>query len=328
MKRRWSFRARLFAGALAWSIGLLVLTSAGLAHMMDRHPYSPRVVHRALQHPITMAFTLGCLIVGVLQIRSGLSGIDRVRQQLAALHDGRARRLEGSYPSEVEPLVADLNLLLDQRDEAVQRALTTAGNLAHGLKTPLAVLTNEAARASASGAADVASSIDQQVMRMRRQVDYQLARARVLSGNVGVTRCILRESVDGLVRVLVRLHDDRDLAIDVDVDAALSIRALRSDVDEILGNLLDNACRWAKRRVLVTATSSDGAVYISVDDDGPGLAAEMWDRVLLRGVRADEAGGSGLGLAIARELSELYGGALTLGRSELDGLRATVRLPI
>lgn len=323
-----SFRGRLLAGAFAWSIGLLVLASAGLAHALDNHPGAPRVVHGILQHPLTSVFTIACLAFGLLQVRTALSGLDRVRAQLGALHDGRERRLDGAFPSEVQPLVTDLNRLLDQRDQTVQRASTAAGNLAHGLKTPLAVLTVEAERTAAAGHGDLAASIQQQVDQMRRQVDYHLARARATSGQASGARSTLRESIDGLVRTLTRLHATRDLAIDVQVDPALSVRVRRADVDEMLGNLLDNACRWARSRVLVAASQEEGRVTVTVDDDGPGIAPEMWSRVLQRGVRADESGpGSGLGLAIVRDLAELYEGAIALGRSPLGGLRVLLELP-
>jgi signal transduction histidine kinase len=138
----------------------------------------------------------------------------------------------------------------------------------------------------------------------------------------------VRDSVDGLVRALTRLHARRGLVIDVRVDHAVLVRGERADIDEMLGNLLDNACRWARTRVVVEAAPAAETVAITVDDDGPGLPPEMWDRVLQRGVRADESGaGSGLGLAIVRDLAELYGGSIVLGASAIGGLRAELRLP-
>lgn len=326
MTRQWSLRARLFAGALAWSVGLLIVASMALAHSVDHSPQARNVVHAVLQNPLAAVFTTACLAVGVWQIRRALSGLDRIRGSMAALHAGTAARLDGAFPSEVQPLVNDVNALLDEREAAVRRALTTAGNLAHGLKTPLAVLTNEADRARAAGALDIAASIDQQVARMRRQADYHLARARSMAGAAPGAETPLRASVDGLVRVLVRLHDERDLSIEVSIADGLTVPALRSDVDEILGNLLDNACRWATTRVAVCATAANGTVTITIEDDGPGVPQEMWDRVLQRGVRADETGSSGLGLAIARELVELYRGSIELSGSPLGGLRVTVRI--
>jgi signal transduction histidine kinase len=164
---------------------------------------------------------------------------------------------------------------------------------------------------------------------MRRQVDYHLAHARAAaSGATPGARCAIRESVEGLSRTLRRLHADRGLAIEITVATEHEVRAQREDLDEMLGNLLDNACTWARSRVGVTSSENGTGVTIAVDDDGPGLDPSLRDAVLQRGVRADEvAPGSGLGLAIVRDLAELYGGSIALGASPLGGLRATLRLP-
>jgi signal transduction histidine kinase len=164
---------------------------------------------------------------------------------------------------------------------------------------------------------------------MRRQVDYHLAQARAAApGSVPSAPCLLLPSVQGLTRTLLRIYADRGVAIDVDVSPDHSVRGQREDLEEMLGNLLDNACKWAKSRVKIQSTKEDGAVLITVDDDGPGLPASMRDLVLQRGTRADEtAPGSGLGLAIVRDLAELYNGSITLTDSPLAGLRATLRLP-
>jgi signal transduction histidine kinase len=326
MKRSWSLRGRLLAGAVAWSLGLLVLASVAMVFVIERHRGAPGLVHGALRQPLAVVVALGCIAAGLFQVRRGLSGLDRIRRQLAALHDGRERRLTGAFPTEVEPLVADLNRLLDQRDETVARALEAAANLAHGLKTPLSVIAAETDRAAAGGDPDAAASIRQQVDRMQRQVDYQLARARAALGPV--TSSVLRESLDGLLRTLSRLHAARDLAIDVRVDAHHGVRVSRADLDEVLGNLLDNACHWARARVVVTAAPVVGGIAVSIDDDGPGIERGMRDAVLRRGVRADESvAGHGLGLAIVRDVAEIYGGSIALGESPMGGLRATLVLP-
>ena len=164
---------------------------------------------------------------------------------------------------------------------------------------------------------------------MRRQIDYHLAHARAAaSGAATGARSSVAECADGLARTLPRLYPDRALTIDVRVDAAHDVRVQREDLDEMLGNLLDNACKWARSRVVVASAPSGSAVVIDVDDDGTGLAEEMREKVLLRGVRADEkAAGSGLGLSIVRDLADVYGGSVALGRSPLGGLRATLTLP-
>ena len=269
------------------------------------------------------------MVVGLWQAKRGLSALDDLRAQLSAVRGGRERRVEGAYPAEVEPLVADLNALLEHREHAVRRAVAKAGDLAHGLKTPLAVLAQEASRADAAGQRDLAASIEQQVDRMRRQVDYHLAQARAAaSGAAPGARCPIAASAEPLARTLLRLHAGRGITIDANVPADHTFRGQREDLDEMLGNLVDNACKWARTRVAIASHARDGVVTIIVDDDGPGLGASMRGHVLQRGVRADEAAsGSGLGLAIVRDIAELYGGSIALDASPLGGLRANLTLP-
>jgi signal transduction histidine kinase len=211
----------------------------------------------------------------------------------------------------------------------VQRAIAKAGDLAHGLKTPLAVLAHEAERARRAGHNDLASAISDQVDRMRRQMDYHLAHARAAAASTAVgTRTSLSQSVDALVRTLNRLHADRGIALESRVSSSHTAAVQREDLDEMIGNLLDNACKWAKSRVGIESSTRDGRVVIVVDDDGPGIPDEMKTAVLGRGVRADErAPGSGFGLAIVRDLAELYQGAIALERSPLGGLRTRLELP-
>jgi signal transduction histidine kinase len=268
------------------------------------------------------------ILAGVWQFRAGLLPFRSLRRQLMGLRDGSTRRVEGRYPIEVQPLVDDLNSLLEHRERIVQRALAKAGDLAHGLKTPLAVLAQEAERAAATDHHEMASAIGVQVERMRRQIEYHLAQARAAgSGNAPGARCQVLPSVDGLVRTLNRLYADRGLAIAVEVSPDHFIRGQSEDLEEMLGNLLDNACKWAKSKLTIQSTRDDGTIILTVDDDGPGLPASMREAVLQRGVRADEAApGSGLGLAIVRDLAELYGGTITLAGSPMGGLRARLRL--
>jgi signal transduction histidine kinase len=329
-----SLRTRVLVGALFWTIGLVVVSFAGLALVFRYFPSMPFVgrtgaIHTWVFHtgPV-LAFALVFLVAGAIQVRRGLSGINQLRTRLGAVHDGREARVDGHYVPEVQPLVDDLNSLLEHREQAVRRALAKAGDLAHGLKTPLAILAHEADRAVAAGHADLASAISQQVERMRRQVEYHLAHARAAaSGGKSGARSSIRESADGLVRALLRLHASRGLEFDVKIDPSHTVRCEREDLDEMLGNLLDNACKWARGQVSVTSSEVGGWHVITVDDDGAGLAVEMREKVLKRGVRADEvAPGSGLGLAIVRDLAELYGGAVALSSSPQGGLRAELRL--
>jgi signal transduction histidine kinase len=269
------------------------------------------------------------MAAGFALVRRALAPFDRIRRRLSQVRDGTERQLSGAYPSEVQPLVDDLNALLEHRERAVARAVSKAGDLAHGLKTPLAVLAQEAERTEAAGHHDLAATMSQQVERMRRQIDYHLAHARAAaSGATPGARCSIVASVEGLSRTLLRIHESRGIAIDVNIAGDHCVRGQREDLDEMLGNLLDNACKWAKSRVAIDASSSGAAVVVTVDDDGPGLEASMRDLVLQRGVRADEAApGSGLGLAIVRDLAELYGGSISLGAAPMGGLRATLQLP-
>jgi signal transduction histidine kinase len=271
-----------------------------------------------------------CMIFGFWQVKTGLSSLQDLRARLGGVRAGRDRQIEGQYPAEVEPLVTDLNALLDHNERAVSRAVAKAGDLAHGLKTPLAVLSHEAERARADGHHELAETIAEQVERMRRQVDYHLAQARAAaSGATPGACCTVIASAEGLSRTLLRLHAGRGLTIDVCVPPEHTVRSHREDLDEMLGNLLDNACKWANSRVAVESSSNGaGVVAITVDDDGPGLETSMRDAVLHRGVKADEAApGSGLGLAIVRDLAELYGGSIALSDSPIGGLRARLQLP-
>jgi signal transduction histidine kinase len=331
MKQPFSLRSRLLFGTVLWTIGLVIMASALLIAVIEFRPHVTihLTIHDVFKRPLVLMFGVFCMIAGFLQVRRGVSPINKLRSRLAGLHEGRDRRVDGTYPTEVQPLVNDLNALLDSREHAVRRAVAKAGDLAHGLKTPLAILAHEADRAKAAGQTEVAAAIEQQVDRMRRQMDYHIAHARAAAaGAAPGTLCAICESAEGLARALRRLYAGRNLSIDVDVPADLSVRVQREDLDEIIGNLLDNACKWGRTRVALEARRAGSDVEVTVDDDGSGLASEMREAVLLRGVRADEAApGSGLGLAIVRDLAEVYGGSISLDASPLGGLRARLRLP-
>ena len=321
-----SLRSRLMLGALLWTLGLVAATHFAVMALVS-------FARPAMVHWGALSFAaLGLLAAGLMQVRTGLAPFGELRSRLAAVRQGESRRVEGRYPSEVQPLVDDLNALLEDRERSVARAQAKAGDLAHGLKTPLAVLAQEADRARTGGDGELATTVAQQVDRMRRQVDYHLAHARAAASGARLgARSSVAESVDGLVRTLQRLHAERGLAIETEVPGGLVVQVQREDLDEMLGNLLDNACKWARSRVRLAASAEgagESAVLIRVDDDGPGLDPSLQDSVLQRGVRADEAApGSGLGLAIVRDLAELYGGSVALDRSPEGGVRAQLRLP-
>ena len=318
-----SLRSRLILASVLWTAGLLLLMhllSLRLMHVLPRFRSN-------LTGPVLGAIAL--MAAGLIVSRQGLQPFRKLREKLTAVRLGSERRVEGAYPSEVRPLVDELNALLDDREKAVKRAFATAGNLAHGLKTPLALLAQEADRAGAEGNPELAGNIAQHVERMSRQVNYHLIRARAAaSGAAGAAPCAVASSADALVRTLLKLYAGRALEISSNISSEVSVRVQREDLDEMLGNLLDNACKWAKSRIVLEAVRDGGMLVITVDDDGPGLAPELRSVVLERGVRMDEeAPGSGLGLGIVRDLAELYGGAIGLDASLLGGLRARLSLP-
>jgi signal transduction histidine kinase len=267
------------------------------------------------------------MFLGFLHVRRGVSPINQLRDRLTAVHKGTAARVSGRYPAEVQPLVEDLNALLEERERRVARAVAKAADLAHGLKTPLAVLSHVGQQVRATGQDQLAAEIDQQIERMRRQIEYHLAHAR--SADTSPTaRTSIAESAEGLVRALERLHAERDLRIEIDVPASHAFRGQREDLDEMLGNLLDNGCKWARTRVKLTSSKEVEHIVIFVDDDGPGIEPSMREAVLQRGIGADEAvQGSGLGLAIVRDLAEIHGGSITLEESPMGGARARLILP-
>lgn len=321
-----SFRTRLLIGSIIFAGGML-----GVFHLVSMTLFKryPRSFVMRIDHVHIVGIALVFIVIGVAMMRRGLSPFDELRARLTNVRNGSEKRLEGRYPSEVQPLVNDLNALLDHRDEVVRRALGKAGDLAHGLKTPLAVLVLEAQRAEDAGQHELAAEMRMQLDRMRRQIDYHLAHARAAaSGSTLGARSSVLESATALARTLLRLHADRGLTIDVHVDPGHTVQVQREDLDEMLGNLLDNACKFARSRVVITSSVNDASILITIDDDGPGLDPTLRDAVLQRGVRADEAApGSGFGLAIVRDLAELYGGSIALEQSPEGGVRAGLGLP-
>ncbi len=282
----------------------------------------------------TLTLSLAVLGVGLaaaaaLQVAGGLRPLGRLRRDLTAVREGRASRLAGSYPPEIAPLVSDLNAVLDENERIVERARTQAGNLAHGLKTPLAVLGNEAQQLDAGGRTAEAQRLREQLRLMQRHVDYHLARARAAAATqVPGVRTPVAGRLQPLARTMRTIYAERGITVAVDAPPELVFRGEQQDLDEMLGNLLDNACKHAHARVRVQAAAEDGRLVIRVDDDGPGLPPDQRDAVFDRGRRLDEQGsGSGLGLTIVAELAELYGGAIRLTDAPLGGMRAELSLP-
>jgi signal transduction histidine kinase len=268
---------------------------------------------------------LGLLAAILVQVLVGLRPLGRVGDALAAIRSGRATKLEGEFPSEIAPLASELNALVAHNAEVVARARTHVGNLAHSLKTPLTVLSNEA-QAHPGAMSDV---VLKQTTAMRRQVDHYLARARAAATvDVLGARTDVLPVITDLGRTLEKIHARRGVEIEVEGSKGLAFRGERQDFEELVGNLMDNACKWARSLVTVNAEpAANGRLVVTVEDDGPGIKPEERARVL-EGVRLDESvPGSGLGLGIVRDISGLYGGSLTLDRASIGGLKAVLTLP-
>jgi len=283
----------------------------------------------------TLMVTLGTLIVVLLlttvfQVRFGLAPLKRISESLADIRAGRAERLEGEFPVEIAPLARETNGLIEANREIVERARTHVGNLAHALKTPLSVMVNEA---TARAADPLAQKVLEQADIMRDQVARHLERARLAARMTVIgTVTDVGPVVSALARTMEKIHHQRGIAIDVEAPADVTFQGEQPDLEEMAGNLVDNACKWAQSRVSIEVIpeTADGKkmLRIVVDDDGPGLTAAQREQVTRRGRRLDETKpGSGLGLSIVVELAGLYGGSVTLGSAPIGGLRAELVLP-
>jgi signal transduction histidine kinase len=272
---------------------------------------------------------LGCLLLltAWAQVVLGLSPLNKLHAALQAVRQGQSQRLEGQFPNELHALISDFNTVLDRNTEVVTRARTQAGNLAHALKTPLAVLRNAATQAPDH---EWRPLVQGQVDMAQRQIDWHLARARTSAAHrLPGQRTEVTPVIEGLLRVMRRLHLERRLDISVSaLPTTLFFAGEEQDLQEMLGNLLDNACRNAHTRVNVSVQAQAHQWVVKVDDDGPGVPPSQHAAVLQRGVRLDESQpGSGLGLSIVVELAELYDGHLTLHTSPMQGLQASLTLP-
>jgi len=274
---------------------------------------------------------LGLLLIGAMAIflRLALRPFDHLGHGLKAIRAGESHALAGTFPDEVQPVVDDLNRLIQFQRTAVERARRQAGDLAHGLKTPLTVLGALARQAAEDGRDDIAQSIDGEVHQMRRQVDRVLARARANAGpTLGGKTVAVKPVAAKVVRAFERLAEDKMLRWVVNVAPDARFPGAEDELTEILGNLLDNACKWARSEIRLTANVSEEVLDLCVDDDGSGLSAEQASQIG-RGQRWDETQpGTGLGLAITRDLAEARRGSLALVRSDLGGARAHVRIPL
>jgi len=271
-----------------------------------------------------LALASGTLLAMALGLRYALRPLDRIQFDITEIREGRQAALSIDYPAEVQPLSAELNKLLDHNRAVVSRARTHVGNLAHALKTPIAVLRNEA-----TGETQLDSVVRRQTETMHANVDHYLRRAQAAARAEALgVRTQVQTATDGIARVMNKLFAADGKSVSAEIPDDIFVRTEQQDLEEILGNLLDNACKWANSVVHVHARQDDdGMVAIYIDDDGPGLSPDERKDAVKRGIRLDEtAPGTGLGLSIVADIAGMNGGSLELDEAPLGGLRAIVRL--
>jgi signal transduction histidine kinase len=271
-----------------------------------------------------LALGVGLLILAALQTVFGLWPLRRVQREVALIRSGTKTRITEDFPVEIRPLTDEINQLLAHSEEQAEEARRHAGNLAHALKTPLTVITN----AATARAPDLADSVCREASIMRRQVDHHLARARAIGRRASAqARTCVRDSVEAVQRAVDRLY--QEVTVDVAGDRQAQVRVERQDLDEMIGNLVENAAKYGGGRVFVTVEPAGAMVDVVVEDDGPGIPAEERESIFQRGARLDtDKPGTGLGLAIVRDVAHIYGGRITLEESEdLGGLLARLSLP-
>ena len=271
------------------------------------------------------ALGIGLLILATLQTFYGLWPLRRVRDEVSDIRSGDKTRISDEFPAEIRPLTEEINQLLAHNEAQAEEARRHAGNLAHALKTPLTVITN----AATAHSPDLADTVCREALVMRRQVDHHLARARAIGRRAAAqSRARVWESLEAVERAVDRLYEG--VTVDIAGDHQAQVRVERQDLDEMLGNLVENAAKYGGGRVFVTVEPKGGKIDIIVEDDGAGIPAEKRGELFARGARLDTTGkpGTGLGLAIVRDVAEIYGGKIHLEESEdLGGLLARLTLP-
>ncbi len=261
-----------------------------------------------------------------LAMRWGLGPLRRVTEELRAVEAGTQERIGGSYPSELQALADNLNALLAQERARQKRLANAMGDLAHSLKTPLAVVRGAISESGTDRA--LAASLEEQVARMDKVVAHHLQRASTGAASRLAAPVPVRPLAEKLVSALAKVHRGKPVEAALDVADGIAFRGAEGDLMEVLGNLLDNAWKWCRSRVRVGARRADGGFLLAVEDDGPGIDPAEAERLLERGVRADESvPGHGIGLATVRDIAAAYGGQVAIGRSALGGARVEVRLP-
>jgi signal transduction histidine kinase len=267
---------------------------------------------------------LGLIILAALQAIYGLWPLRKMRRAIVAIRSGQRSRIDERLPAEIQPLTEELNALLEHNEKQAEEARRHAGNLAHALKTPLTVVNN----AATAHSPDLADTVIRESRTMRRQVDHHLARARAIGRRSSAqARSAVWPSLESVERAVSRLYEN--VTIDIAGDKAAEARVERQDLDELLGNLIENAAKYGQGRVFVTVSATPDWVEIEVEDDGAGIPEAERETIFDRGARLDTGKpGTGLGLAIVRDVALIYGGSITLEESEdLGGLLARLKLP-
>jgi signal transduction histidine kinase len=272
---------------------------------------------------------IALLSVAVLQITIGLSPLSKLKKAILRLRTGDTTCIEGQYPNEFSPLVDDFNSVLEQNKQVVSKAQIQAGNLAHAIKTPLAVITNAIASKTIHDA-DFRELVLEQTRLAKEQVDWSLARAKTITRTRNITlKTPVVGAIQSIVRVMEKIYTDKSLTMTIHApESAVQFNGDERDLHEIVGNVIDNACKWASTQVLISISKEKGWITIAIEDDGPGIAPDDYADVMRRGVRLDEfTPGTGLGLAIVDELITIYGGKMQMNQSHLGGLKVAVQLP-
>ena len=277
---------------------------------------------------LMLLISIGLVTAVFTQVRSGLKPLFELTDRVADVREGRAGQVDGAYPSEIQPLATELNSLITHNKDVVERARTHVGNLAHALKTPLAVLQNEAESSKKTSSEIVSRQTDV----MKKQVDHHLRRARAAARGqaIGVSTDVT-DTLGGLARTLARIYGQKNIDFDIDLMEGLVFRGAKRDLEEMAGNLMDNGCKWTKTSLEVRTfvnPEDETSFMVVVSDDGPGMAEDQYSEALKRGARLDEATpGSGFGLAIVDDLAKAYKGSVALGKSDMGGLKVTLILP-
>jgi signal transduction histidine kinase len=266
------------------------------------------------------------IIQGVI-VRRSMASLHEVRKEVKALSDGEINMLSGNVPSEIGPLVQEVNHLLQLLSQRLQRSRNAVGNLAHSLKHPLNLLMQLADNEVVVQHPELLDEINRNTRQIRQVMERELKRARLSGGGMPGQRFAAEEEIPGLIEVLRKVYQHKKLDIQAEMAEGLEYAADRNDMLELLGNLMDNACKWANGQVRIKLWQDSG-LHIQIEDDGPGCNEEQMSRLMGRGVRIDEdTSGSGLGLAIVQEIVEIYQGTIHFSRSALGGLSVTVVLP-